>query len=97
MTPAEIKLWSRLRNHQLDGVKFRRQHAIGKYIVDFCAPRQHLIIELDGSQHLEQEEYDSMRTEYLSLLGYRVIRFDNREVMTDIDRVLQAIDRAIEE
>ena len=57
MTPAERKLWSRLRNDQL-GVTFRRQHAIGSYVPDFCSPKANLILELDGSQHLEQEEYD---------------------------------------
>jgi very-short-patch-repair endonuclease len=64
LTPAERKLWSRIRNDQL-GVTLRRQHAIGKYAVDFCAPRKKGITELDGSQHLEQEEYDKERTEYL--------------------------------
>ena len=82
LTPAERKLWSRIRNDQL-GVTFRRQHAIGKYITDFCAPRKKLIIELDGSQHLEQEEYDEGRTKYLESLGYRVIRFWNKEVMNN--------------
>src|SRR5260221_647474 len=73
-TPAERKLWSRIRNDQL-GVTFRRQHAIGNYIPDFCSPKANLIIELDGSQHLEQEEYDKDRTKYLESLGYKVIRF----------------------
>ena len=68
LTPAERKLWALLRNDQL-GVNFRRQHAIGKYIPDFCSPKAKLIIELDGSQHLEQEEYDQPRTEYLEEQG----------------------------
>ena len=55
-TPAEIKLWARLRAHGMADVHFRNQHAIGNYIVDFCAPRRKLIIELDGSQHFEQEK-----------------------------------------
>ena len=63
-TPAEQKLWSRIRNEQL-GVTFRRQHAIGNYIPDFCSPKAKLVIELDGSQHLEQAEYDDERTKYL--------------------------------
>ncbi|MGB7876718.1 MAG: endonuclease domain-containing protein [Anaerolineales bacterium] len=91
-TEAEAKLWSRLRNHQLKGSGFRRQHAIGNYVVDFCAPRKKLIIELDGSQHLEQEEYDDERTESLESKGYRVLRFWNNEVIKDIDGVLRAID-----
>src|ERR1051325_5450493 len=52
-TEAEARLWSRLRAHRMAGVQFRRQHAIGNYIVDFCSPRRKLIIELDGSQHLD--------------------------------------------
>ncbi len=62
MTPAEVKLWSHLRAHRMGDVHFRNQHAIGNYIVDFCAPRKKLIIELDGSQHLEQQEYDEERS-----------------------------------
>jgi very-short-patch-repair endonuclease len=58
-TPAESRLWSRLRNHQLQGVGFRRQHAVGSYIVDFCAPRTKLVIELDGSQHAEHRPMTS--------------------------------------
>jgi very-short-patch-repair endonuclease len=90
-TPAEAKLWSRLRAHRLGGVGFRRQHAIGKYITDFCAPGKLLIIELDGSQHLEQEEYDAERTAFLEAKGYRVLRFYNHDVMNDIDTVLGVI------
>jgi very-short-patch-repair endonuclease len=89
-TPAESKLWSRIRNDQL-GVTFRRQHAIGNYIPDFCSPKSKLIIELDGSQHLDQEEYDQERTKYLESLGYRVIRFWNNDVMDNIEGVVLAI------
>jgi very-short-patch-repair endonuclease len=74
-TPAERKLWLYLRLMREDGVRFRRQHAIGNYVVDFCAPPKKLIIELDGSQHLEQEEYDAERTGYLESQGYHVLRF----------------------
>jgi very-short-patch-repair endonuclease len=73
MTPIEIKLWKHLRAHRMDGVHFRPQHAIGNYIADFCAPRKKLIIELDGSQHLEQQEYDTERTAYFESKGYRVL------------------------
>ena len=90
-TPAEAKLWSRLRAHRLSGVGFRRQHAIGNYIADFCAPGKMLIVELDGSQHLEQEEYDSRRTAFLESKGYKVLRFYNHDVMNDIDNVLEVI------
>lgn len=65
-TPAEIKLWSRLRGGRLNGIKFRRQHAIGEYVPDFCAIKPRLIIELDGSQHLEQGENSIFRVERLS-------------------------------
>lgn len=95
-TPAERKLWARLRNDQL-GVNFRRQHAIGKYITDFCAPRKKLIIELDGSQHLGRKDYDEERTEYLESQGYKVIRFWNNDVMKDIEGVILSINHALEE
>src|SRR5215213_5835222 len=94
-TPAEQKLWSRIRNDQL-GVTFRRQHAIGKYISDFCSPKAKLIIELDGSQHLDQEAYDAERTQYLESKGYRALRFWNNDVMNDMDGVIRAIIQAME-
>jgi very-short-patch-repair endonuclease len=96
-TEAEAKLWSYLRAHRLENVGFRRQHAIGNYIVDFCAPRRKLIIELDGSQHLEQQEYDTERTKFLEQRGYKVLRFWNDEVLNDIDLVLQVILENLEE
>lgn len=95
-TPAEAKLWSRIRNDQLR-VTFRRQHAIGNYIPDFCSPKAKLIIELDGSQHLEQEEYDQERTKFLESLGYKVIRFWNNDVTNNIDGVILAILYAMED
>ncbi len=91
MTEAEAKLWKHLRAHRMDDVHFRNQHAIGNYIVDFCAPRRKLIIELDGSQHLEQEEYDEERTGFLKSKGYKVLRFWNNDVMNNIDSVLTVI------
>lgn len=96
-TPAERKLWSRIRNDQL-GVTFRRQHAVGNYIPDFCSPKARLILELDGSQHLEQDatQYDIERTKYLELRGYKVLRFWNNTVMNDIESVIRAIIQAME-
>jgi len=91
LTAAEAKLWSRLRAHRLGGVGFRRQHAIGNFIVDFCAPSKMLVIELDGSQHMEQEDYDAERTSFLETKGYRVLRFYNNDVMKDIDKVLEVV------
>jgi len=95
MTPAETKLWAHLRAHRMKNVHFRNQHAIGNYVVDFCAPRRKLIIELDGSQHLAQSEYDADRTAFLAAKGYRVLRFWNNEVMNNIENVLFAIDLAL--
>jgi very-short-patch-repair endonuclease len=91
MTPAEAKLWAYLRAHRADGVGFRRQHAIGPYIPDFCAPRRKLIIEVDGSQHLDQTEYDAERTAYFEHRGYRVLRFYNSDVMNNINGVMGVI------
>ena len=91
MSPAEAKLWKFLRAHRTVGVHFRNQHAIGSYIVDFCAPRKKLIIELDGSQHLKQEDQDRERTIYLEHHGYKVIRFWNDQVMNDLEGVIRAI------
>ena len=94
-TPAERKLWSKIRNDQL-GINFRRQHAVGNYIPDFVCIEKKLIIELDGSQHLEQNEYDVERTRYLNAQGYKVIRFWNNQVMNDIAGVVQVIEMAIQ-
>jgi very-short-patch-repair endonuclease len=92
LTPAERKLWAYLRGNKLNGVNFRRQHAIGIYIPDFVSIKRKLVIELDGSQHLEQEGYDSERTKYLEALGYKVIRFWNDQVMNDIAGIIRAIE-----
>lgn len=96
-TPAEIRLWSRLRRNQLNDTAFRRQHAIGPYITDFCALKARLVVEVDGSQHLEAAaaEYDARRTEYLNSRGYRVLRFWNSAVMNDLDAVLREIAAAL--
>ena len=95
MTEAEAKLRKHLRAHRMGDVHFRNQHAIGNYIVDFCAPRKKLIIELDGSQHLEQQEYDTERNAFLQSKGYRVLRFWNHDLMNNIDAVLCAIYAAL--
>lgn len=80
MTEAESALWRVLRSNQLENVHFRRQHAIGPFIVDFCAPRMKLVVEVDGGQHAEQGEYDEKRSEYLRSRGYAVLRFWNHEL-----------------
>lgn len=96
-TPAEAKLWAYLRTLKEESFRFRRQYSIGKYITDFCAPRQKLIIELDGSQHLEQVDYDAERTRFLESKGYRVIRFWNNQVMNDMEGVARAILQALQD
>ncbi len=96
LTPAERRLWSRIRNDQL-GVNFRRQHAIGNYIPDFVCIEKKLVIELDGGQHLEQQEYDEERTGNLNLLGYKVIRFWNNDVMKNMDGVILTLLNALED
>ena len=90
-TDAEQQLWMRLRNGLVKGWKFRRQHPIGGYIVDFCCLEGMLIIELDGGQHVEQEESDCERTKYLTAVGFRVLRFWNDDVLTKTDDVLKEI------
>ncbi len=84
MTKQEFKLWNILKSNQL-GFKFRRQHPIGSFIVDFCCLEKKLVIELDGSQHIEQEDYDNQRTAFLNSCGFKVIRFWNNEFMKNID------------
>ena len=92
-TEAEQKLWSLLRNRQLKGRKFRRQHAIANYVVDFYCNESKLAIELDGNFHLETEakEYDNSRTVLLNEIGITVLRFWNEEVINDSAQVLQKI------
>ncbi len=95
-TPAEAKLWQALRGNQLAGVHFRRQHPLGNYIVDFCAARLKLVIEVDGGQHKEQNDYDQLRTTELQRKGYQVLRFWNYQVMNYLEEVLQMIEKAVE-
>jgi very-short-patch-repair endonuclease len=98
LTPAEKQLWARLRNGQINGAQFRRQHAVGTYIVDFFCARSKLVIEVDGDSHADQVEYDAQRTAWLNeQKHYCVIRFTNREVMTNLDAVLEAIRAAIKD
>ena len=94
-TEAERKLWARLRDRELDGAKFRRQHPIGPFIVDFCSPEHRLIIELDGGQHAIRAEADRKRSEFLARRGYSVLRFWDNEVFQDVEAVLQQIARVL--
>ncbi len=97
MTDSESVLWTRLRKRQILGVQFYRQKPIGSYIVDFYAPTMKLVIEVDGSQHMEadQAERDSDRDEYLRSIGLRVLRFDSREVLAETDGVVEIIYRTM--
>ncbi len=90
---AENNLWSRLRNAQLNGVKFRRQQPIGNYVVDLISFEKRLIIEVDGGQHNEPATIndDKERTTYLESQDYQVIRFWNNDVLLNIDRVADTI------
>ena len=94
-TQAEAKLWSLLRNRQLNGKKFRRQHAIAGYVVDFYCHESKIAVEVDGSGHLDEQsrEYDKSRTESLHEIGIDVIRFWNEEVLKDSTTVLQKISK----
>ena len=94
MTPAEKLLWSRLRNKQLKGLKFRRQHPLGPFIADFYCAARRLVVEIDGDIHDLQPERDAARTEQFEQYGYRVIRFRNKQVLNDIEDVLVAIEAA---
>lgn len=96
MTPAEKKLWQVLRGNQLDGLYFRRQHAIGTFILDFVCIQEKLVIEVDGGSHLEQEEYDQERTRWLEEeKGYRVIRFTNDDVLKNTHEIVEVIRDAV--
>jgi very-short-patch-repair endonuclease len=96
-TALERKLWAHLRAKRLAAYKFRRQHPTGPYCADFCCVARRLVIEVDSSQHREEQEKrkDALRTAHLAERGYRVIRFSNEQVSTDLEDVLQAIYEAL--
>jgi very-short-patch-repair endonuclease len=91
-TPAEAKLWECIRGGQL-GVKFRRQHSIDRYIIDFVCLSHKLIVELDGAGHLEpdQADYDQGRSALLAEMGYRILRFSNAQALTQTENTLATI------
>lgn len=90
-TDAEQTLWARLRDRQLCGAKFRRQHPIGPFVTDFCCPKRKLVVELDGGQHAEEIAADQKRSRFLEAQGYRVLRFWNHDVLSDTASVLERI------
>lgn len=93
-TQAEAIIWYHLRAHRMSGVKFKRQVPIGDYIVDFAAKQARLIVEIDGGQHNEQ--VDQIRTRWLEQQGFKVLRFWNNEVLTNMDGVLESIKLSLE-
>ncbi len=92
-TPTETLLWERLRDRRTGGLKFRRQYSVGVYILDFYCPSCHLAVELDGESHnsLEAQEYDAERTEFMSTLSIRVLRFANSAVHKNINAVIDTL------
>ena len=91
MTRAERKLWFCLRGKQLAGLKFRRQHGIGPYIVDFYCPEKLIVVEVDGDIHGEHEQIsrDSKREEFLKDLGLKIVRYSNSEVLNNVEGVVE--------
>jgi len=96
-TDAEKALWMRLRNRQLEDVKFRRQQPIGSYVVDFVSFDSKLIVEIDGGQHNEgkTKERDEERTAWLKERGYRIVRFWNNDVLTNMEGVMESMREAL--
>ena len=91
MTDAERRLWFHVRNRHLAGYRFRRQHPIGPYFADFACLERHLVVELDGGQHVAGYEADGRRTAHLNGRGWRVIRFWDDDVLKHPQRVLETI------
>ncbi len=94
-TDAERLLWRRLRGRQLEGCKFRRQEVIGPCIVDFVCLESKLVIELDGSHHMQQAKQDASRTDSLQRLGFRVLRFWNNDVLINTEAVMEQLRTAL--
>jgi very-short-patch-repair endonuclease len=97
MTDAERLLWQQLRNRQMDGWKFRRQHPLGPFVVDFICLDKKIIVEVDGSQHAIHIKEDAERSRCLQEWGYRILRFWNNDVLKGIDSVLEVIYRELSE
>jgi len=90
-TDIENRLWYYLRRRQLGGHRFRRQHPIGPYIVDFVCLERHLVVEVDGGQHAERHDHDTVRDAWLGEHGYRVLRFWNIDVIENCEGVLDTL------
>jgi very-short-patch-repair endonuclease len=96
-TPAEDQLWEYLRNRQIMGVKFQRQHGIGKFVVDFYCAEAQLVVEADGTIHQYTAEEDSVRQEFLGNLRFKVLRFTNQEILSSPGHVIEQIKMSIAE
>jgi len=90
-TPAEDELWEALRGRRLDGLRFRRQHPVGRFVLDFYCPIHKLVVEVDGDVHDSQQDHDAERTAVIEAHGYRVMRSRNEEVMQNLPAVLSRI------
>jgi very-short-patch-repair endonuclease len=94
-TAAELVLWKRLRLRQAEGNKFRRQHRLGSYVVDFICLEKKLIVEVDGGHHADTVKTDLERTKWLESRGYKVLRFWNNDVLKDIDAICKVVFEAL--
>ena len=96
LTSAEAVLWNRLKSGQVGGRKFRRQHSVGEFILDFYCPQEKLAVELDGAGHFTASGnlHDAARTEYLNAAGIRVIRFENKLIWSSLESVLHSIENS---
>ncbi len=94
-TEAEQRMWLALRAKRFGAAKFRRQKVIGPYIVDFASRDPMLVVEIDGDTHSDRQGYDLSRTEFLEQQGYRVIRFNNSDVMQNMEGVMEMLGRAL--
>ena len=90
-TPAEAMLWEAIRARQLAGLRFRRQHPVGRFILDFYCPSCKLVVEVDGGVHDFQADQDAFRDEHVAQYGYHVVRIRNKEILTDLPAVLDRI------
>ena len=99
MTPAEIKLWQKIRRKQLKGIRFYRQRPIGNYIVDFCSFSPRLIIEVDGDTHYtdEAKQRDMKRDRFFQSMGFKILRFTNKDIIQNIDGVIETITKILDE
>jgi very-short-patch-repair endonuclease len=94
-TDPERLLWSHLRRRQMAGFKFRRQHSVGPYICDFACVEARVVVELDGSQHAEQSDYDARRDSFLRSSGFRILRFWNNDILSRTAIVLETVYEAL--